>query len=202
MSYPPKKSPFFQSCLGMAIVLMFVAAGLVWLNICLAEYLSSGWPQRMFSCIDREGHISFTRDDYGILATNIILCIGLLLAVATTCYTRVGQMDKDHALLILALGGLACLFWVVPESGAIYYPGLPLRAMTYLVCNILVILFVTRWCFHVLPVLYRERPRPFFRYSLLTAIVAMLTASVLLYANMRLRHVSEGGGASVVLRKL
>ena len=95
------KRPWFQYHLSTAIVLMFVAAALLWLNIGLHEHGLYGWPFHVYS-------YDFTYFDAGLggyqatpttqnvawLVTDIVIALLLLVAMMIACEERMPQPGR------------------------------------------------------------------------------------------------------------
>ena len=102
MPAPPKKRPWFQYHLSTLCVLMFVAAGLLWLNMGKDKFHLSpnrcwnGWP---WSCRNMQGNLFAPSTwrayyEYPQLAGDIFVALAILLAVAFLLESRIRRADR------------------------------------------------------------------------------------------------------------
>jgi hypothetical protein len=107
MADAPRKRPWFQFHLSTAIVLMFVASGLLWANLSEspAGNLSDwgvtvhiyGWPAKVYWVTsDKTGDGFFwkERGGYSGLAMDAGAALAVLLAVAVFCEWRIRRRER------------------------------------------------------------------------------------------------------------
>ena len=106
MSDAPKKRPWFQYHLSTAVVVMFVASGLLWANLSEAPggNLSDwgvtvhvyGWPAKVYwVTADNTGAGFFWKErGYGGLAIDAGIALAILLTVAVLCEWAVRRRER------------------------------------------------------------------------------------------------------------
>lgn len=105
------KRPWFQFHLSTAIILMFVAAGLLWLNlnppggerwlpgfyVGLLEpgywSVARGWPYTCWNMYgnERDSHVTWY---YGHLTVDVVIAAGILVFVAVVCEWRIRRNQR------------------------------------------------------------------------------------------------------------
>jgi hypothetical protein len=113
--------PRFQFHLSTAVVMMFVAAAVLWLNLGLREHHLYGWPFHVYSYdfTYYDAELGFcpaipTTADGQWLAVNVILGLLLVVAVGIACEERLAVPPRlpHPAVLAVELCCLAaCVLW-------------------------------------------------------------------------------------------
>ncbi|MCY3023238.1 MAG: hypothetical protein NTW87_30035 [Planctomycetota bacterium] len=167
---PTANRPWLQFHLSTALVLVFVAAALLWLNIGLHEHRLYGWPFHVFSydftyldqAADRY-YLKATQDDWSWLALDVFVAVLLLVAVGAACEHRLrgGKWRLGLATRMAeVVCVLACLSWNRAEPLHWYFlenlgPPLVARMLSWIALTFVVALAVTFVC-EVLRRLRRE----------------------------------------------
>ena len=108
MTETPKKRPWFQYHLSTAVILMFVAGGLLWMNMTpYQNYLYRndtiyGWPLACYvqtrDYLDYIGLATFCFHDVGLLYINLLINImvnlGIIVAIAIMCEYPIRRKER------------------------------------------------------------------------------------------------------------
>ena len=103
MTDPPKKLPWFQYHLSTAIVMMFVASGLLWLNM-QRNHHSYGWPLPFIAVwhVDyfspsgpwESYEMRYDPIPWGI-ALNVVIWLAIMLGVGVFCEWLIRRRERQ-----------------------------------------------------------------------------------------------------------
>ena len=131
MDEKPRERPWFQYHLSTAIVLMFAAAALLWLNLGLREHRLYGWPFHVYSydftyydAAIGGYHVTPTTNDVAWLVANVVVCLLLLAGVGIMCERRLALLQRwpRPAVLVVELCCLVlCVLWNLSSPLSWYF---------------------------------------------------------------------------------